>query len=79
MTWGVWWHEGSARVYANRAESSPCELGIAADETRLVGSFSCHGRVNEDGSAAVDLLEGCFELLLDPATYTARLPTVTPR
>lgn len=70
-TWGVWWHQSSSDVYANPAGSSPCELRISAEDSRIAGSFICRGLVNDDGTATVDLLEGRFEFDAGAATPPA--------
>ena len=59
-TWGIWWHEGPALAYANRGNSSPCELRLEVEEARLVGTFSCHGLVTEDGASTIDIVDGRF-------------------
>jgi hypothetical protein len=69
-TWGVWWHESTTRVFATHATSSPCELRIALEPSRLTGTFSCRGLSNDDGTETVDLLDGHFECAfktVDPA------------
>ena len=65
-TWGVWWHESATQAFATHVNSSPCQLEVVVEPTRLRGTFACHGLSNNDNSQRIDLLDGRFEFTRPP-------------
>ena len=71
LTWGIWWHDGPGRVYANRADSSPCELVLEVRDGTLAGPFGCRGLATQGGGPTLDILDGSFLCDLDGGRLTA--------
>lgn len=71
LTWGIWWHDGLDRVYADRADSSPCELVLEVRDGTLAEPFGCRGLATQGGGPTLDILDGSFLCDLDGGRLTA--------
>lgn len=61
--WDIWWHDGD-KVYANQANSSPCQLKLKTDGDWLEGWFECACLSQKNHTECLSVLKGIFRTKL---------------